>query len=183
MKKLVLIHFLMVISSFNFAQTMYITRSGQISFFSKTPMESIDAVNNEVTSLLNIETGEIVFAVLIKSFHFERALMEEHFNENYMESDKIPKSTFQGKIANLSNVNFKKDGIYPVTVEGDLIIHGVKQHVTIIGNVKIEKGKISTTSTFVIKLADYKIEIPSLVADKIDKTLEIKVSCNYEPKP
>jgi len=158
------------------------TRSGQISFFSKTALENIDAVNNEVTSLLNPETGEIVFAVLIKSFHFERALMEEHFNENYMESDKIPKSTFQGKITNLSNIDFKKEGTYPASVEGDLTIHGVKQHISTSGNLKIEKGKIHTICSFIVKLSDYKIEIPSIVSDKIAETLEIKVNCNYEPK-
>ena len=163
-------------------QTVYMTRSGQISFFSKTALESIDAVNNEVTSLLNTGKGEVVFAILIKSFHFERALMEEHFNENYMESDKIPKSIFQGKIKDLSSINFKKAGTYPVIVEGDLTIHGVKQHITTSGNLKIETGKFQTTSIFTIKLLDYKIEIPSLVADKIAETLEIKVNCNYEPK-
>ena len=158
------------------------TRNGQISFLSETPMENIDAVNNEVTSLLNTENGELVFAVLIKSFHFERALMEEHFNENYMESDKIPKATFQGKITNLSGINFSKDGTYPATVEGDLTIHGVKQKIATTGTIQIEKGKIVATSTFEVNVDDYKIEIPSLVADKIAKTLAIKVNCNYQPK-
>ncbi|MDH4058701.1 MAG: YceI family protein [Cyclobacteriaceae bacterium] len=182
MKKLLIFSFLMLISSVSFTQSVYMTRSGQISFFSKTALENIDAVNNEVTSLLNPETGEIVFAVLIKSFHFERALMEEHFNENYMESDKIPKSTFQGKITNLSNIDFKKEGTYPASVEGDLTIHGVKQHISTSGNLKIEKGKIHTICSFIVKLSDYKIEIPSIVSDKIAETLEIKVNCNYEPK-
>ncbi len=158
------------------------TRSGQISFFSETSMESIDAVNNEATSMINTESGEIVFAVLIKGFHFERALMEEHFNENYMESDKIPKATFQGKITNLSSIDFSKDGSYPATVSGELTIHGVKNKAETQGVVIIEKGKISASSSFIIALADYKIEIPSLVVDKIAKTLEIKVKCNYQPK-
>jgi hypothetical protein len=182
MKKLALFTVLMVLCFSTFAQTMYITRNGQISFFSKTPLENIEAVNNEVTSIFNTRTGEIGFAVLIKSFHFERALMEEHFNENYMESNKIPKSTFQGKIANLSGVDFKKDGTYATTVEGDLTIHGVKQHVTTKGEIIIQNGKVSTQATFVIALADYKIEIPSLVAEKISESLEIKVNCKYEPK-
>lgn len=172
----------LLLCSIGFAQPMFITRNGQISFFSKTPMENIEAVNNDVTSLFNSGTGEIVFAVLIKSFHFERALMEEHFNENYLESDKFPKSTFQGKLTNLSEVDMKKDGTYMASVEGDLTIHGVKQHVVNKGEVIIQKGKISVTATFVIKLADYQVEIPSLVADKISESLEIKVNCKYEPK-
>ncbi len=145
-------------------------------------MESIDAVNNEVTSLLNTENGEMVFAVLIKGFHFERALMEEHFNENYMESDKIPKATFKGKITNHSKINFSKDGVYPAMVEGDLTIHGVTQQIKTTGSVNIEKGKISATSIFVVNVADYKIEIPAIVVEKVSKTLEIKVNCNYQPK-
>src|SRR6478735_335077 len=83
------------------AQT-FMTRQGQISFTSKTPLENINAVNNEVATALDLQTGDIAFAVLIRSFHFEKALMEEHFNENYMESDKMPKATFKGKISNAS---------------------------------------------------------------------------------
>lgn len=164
------------------AQNIYMTRSGQISFFSKTPMENIEAVNNEVTSMLNPSTGELVFAVLIKSFRFERALMEEHFNENYMESDKLPKATFQGKITNLVAVDFKKEGSYSVSVTGDLTIHGVKQEVTAMGNVVVAKDKISVTSSFTVKPPDYKISIPSLVAEKIADTIEVKVNCQYLPK-
>ena len=127
------------------------------------------------------EFYEYVLDNVHKQYH-DKQLMKEHFNENYMESDKIPKSTFQGKIKDLSSINFKKSGTFPVIVEGDLTIHGIKQHITTSGNLKIETGKIQTTSAFTIKLSDYKIEIPSLVADKIAETLEIKVNCNYEPK-
>jgi polyisoprenoid-binding protein YceI len=165
-----------------FSQSLFMTRSGQVSFFSKTPMENIEAVNNEVTSMLNTSTGEIVFAILIKSFRFEKALMEEHFNENYMDSDKLPKSTFQGKITNLASIDFAKDGTYPVTVEGDITIHGVKQHVSTNGTAIVGNGKVVMTCLFTVKPSDYKIEIPALVEDKIAKTLDIKVNCQYEPK-
>jgi hypothetical protein len=164
------------------AQTLYMTRSGQVSFFSKTPMENIEAVNNEVSSMLNAETGEVVFAILIKSFHFEKALMEEHFNENYMESGKIPKSTFQGKITNLTAINFKSDGHYPATVEGDLTIHGVRQHIKSSGTVTVGKGKIVVNSAFSVRLSDFKIERPSLVAEKIAEIIDVKISCQYDPK-
>jgi polyisoprenoid-binding protein YceI len=158
------------------------TRTGQISFFSMTPMENIDAVNNEVTSMINSETGEIVFAVLIKSFRFEKALMEEHFNENYMESGKYPKATFSGKISNLNTIDFKKDGSYAATVEGELTMHGVKQKIPAIGTVTISKRKLLITSNITIKLSDYNIERPSLVSEKVSETIDIKINCQYEPK-
>lgn len=182
MKKLMITGFLAALSMTSFSQTIYMTRSGQVSFFSKTSMENIEAVNNEVTSMFNPGTGEIVFAILIKSFRFERALMEEHFNENYMESTKLPKSTFQGKITNAASIDFTKDGTYPVSVEGDLTMHGVKQHVTSNGTAVVAKGRISMNAMFSVKPADYKIEIPSLVEEKIAKTIEVKVNCQYEPK-
>lgn len=182
MKKILALVFFSVIGLSAFSQTVYMTRSGQISFFSKTPMENINGINNEVTSMLDAGKGDLVFAVLIKSFHFEKALMEEHFNENYLESTKFPKATFQGKITNSSSINFTKDGSYPATVEGDLTMHGVKQRQTASGTITVANGKISAVSTFTIKLVDYKIERPSLVADKISETIEIRVNCQYEPK-
>ncbi len=182
MKKVVLLFLFGVMTLPGFTQSVYMTRNGQISFNSKTPIENIEAVNNEVTSLVDTGKGEIVFAVLIKSFHFEKALMEEHFNENYLESTKFPKASFQGKITNASDINFLKDGSYPAAVEGDLTIHGIKQKQTASGTITVSKGKITAVSSFTIKLVDYKIEIPSLVADKISETIEIKVNCQYEPK-
>lgn len=182
MKKILMLLFVSLLSNSLFSQSLYITRSGQISFFSKTAVENIDGKNNEVTSMLDTGKGDLVFAVLIKSFHFEKALMEEHFNENYMESNKYPKATFQGKINNLSSINFNKDGTYEATIEGDLTIHGVKQRQTTTGKITVSKGKIAAISDFTIKLADYNIERPSLVADKISPTIEIHVNCLYEPK-
>ncbi len=182
MKKIVSLILLYFVSASAFSQALYMTRNGQIEFFSKTSIENIEGKNNEVTSMLDTGKGDLVFAVLIKSFHFEKALMEEHFNENYMESNKYPKATFQGKINNISSINFNKDGTYEATIEGDLTIHGVKQHQTATGKITVVKGKISATSDFIIKLADYKIERPSLVADKISPTIEIHVNCLYEPK-
>jgi polyisoprenoid-binding protein YceI len=99
-----------------------------------------------------------------------------------MESTKYPKATFQGKFTNASAISFDKDGSYQATVEGDLTMHGVKQRQTATGTITVTKGKISAVSTFIIKLADYKIERPSLVADKISETIEIRVNCQYDPK-
>ena len=107
------------------AQEKWFTRNGKISFFSKTAVEYIDAINNEVFSLIDPAKNEVAFQVLITGFKFNKALMQEHFNENYMESTKFPKSTFKGVIADPSKINFTKDGVYNVVVDGDLSIHGV----------------------------------------------------------
>ena len=159
----------------------YMTRTGYIGFFSHTAVEDIKGDNNQVASILDTSTGEIVFQVLIKSFHFDRALMEEHFNENYMESEKFPRSSFKGKITNLSSVDFSKPGKYEVTVEGDLNIHDVTNKINVGGAVEVVKEGINATSKFNIVPEDYKIDIPGVVRDKIAKNLEITVSMKYAP--
>jgi len=127
-------YYLLIILSLGFFLTAsgqkYMTKNGYIGLFSHTPLEDIKADNNQVASVLDASTGEIVFQVLLKSFHFQKTLMEEHFNENYVESDKFPKSTFSGRITNLSAIDFSKNGVYDVNVDGDLMIHGVTKKVT-----------------------------------------------------
>ncbi len=159
----------------------YLTKNGYIGFYSHTPLEEIKADNNQVASALDITTGEMVFQALIKSFHFDRALMEEHFNENYMESDKIPKSVFKGKITNLSDVDFSKPGTYIITVEGDLTIHDVTNKINTKGTIEVVSGGINANSKFSVVPEDYKITIPGVVRDKIDKTLEVTVAMKYTP--
>jgi len=159
----------------------YMTRNGYIGFFSHTAMEDIKGNNNQVASVLDISTGGIVFQVLIKSFHFDKALMEEHFNENYLESEKFPKSTFNGKIMNLAEVDFTKNGTYNVTVEGDLTIHGVTNKVSAKGTLEVRTDGISASSRFNVVPEDYKIEIPGIVRNNIAKSIEITVTMKYEP--
>ena len=159
----------------------YITKNGYVGFFSHTTMEDIRGDNNQVASVLDISTGDLVFQLLVKSFHFSSALMEEHFNENYMESDKIPKSTFTGKIVNLSSIDFKKNGTYDVTVEGDLTIHGVTNKVSANGKLEVVNGGINGSSEFPLNPEDYKINIPALVREKIAKELKITVTLKYQP--
>ena len=103
----------------------YITKTGHIRFYSDAPLEKIEANNRQVNSALDAATGNFVFKVLMKSFEFEKALMQEHFNENYMESDKYPNSTFVGKVTNLSTIDFQRQGKYPAEVDGKLTLHGV----------------------------------------------------------
>ena len=160
----------------------YITKNGKISFFSKTDIEDIDAVNNQVMSVLNIGNGDLAFSVLINGFLFKKALMQEHFNENYMESNKFPKAGFKGTITDIAKHNLTKDGAYTVTVTGDLTIHGVTKNITTPGTITVKAGKISANATFNAAVADYNISIPGVVKNNISKTIEIKVACDYEAR-
>jgi polyisoprenoid-binding protein YceI len=159
----------------------FFTQKGMITFFSATSMENIEAKNKGVNSLLDISTGEIAFALVQKSFEFPDKLMQEHFNDKYMESDKYPKSTFEGKITNISSVDFKKDGVYNVTVAGKLSMHGVTKDVSVPGTITIKDGKISANCKFQVKLVDYKIEVPKLVTQKIAESIDVTVEMTYEP--
>jgi polyisoprenoid-binding protein YceI len=163
------------------AQKFY-TKNGNISFNSKASLETIAATSNQVTAIIVPATGDMQFSVLVKTFHFEKALMEEHFNETYMESDKYPKAGFKGKIADLSKVNFAKDGTYPVSVTGDLTLHNVTKKTTTPGTITIKGGKISGSAEFTIALADYKIDVPKVVRNNIAETVKVKVNCNYDQK-
>jgi hypothetical protein len=180
MKRLIVLFFLFSLALAVNAQK-YMTKNGFIGFYSHTPMEDIKAENNQVVGALDISTGEMVFQALVKSFHFDRALMEEHFNENYMESDKIPKSMFKGKITNLTAVDFTKNGTYEVTVEGDLTIHDVTNKITTKGTIEVVSGGINAKSKFNIVPEDYKITIPGVVREKINKNLEVTVAMKYAP--
>lgn len=165
------------------AQENYLTRNGQISFFSSTPLEDIKATNNEVASVVNKKTGSVQFIVLIKSFQFRKAAMQGHFNgKDYMDSDRFPKAELKGNIANISAVDFTKDGTYPVTVEGTLNMHGVSNKIRIPGNIIVKENTITASSVFTIKLADYQISVPTIVSKKVAEKVEVTVNCNYQLK-
>ena len=118
-----------VLVSFGVMGQNYVTKNGHIKFYSETPIETIEAHNYAVNSALNPNSGDFVFKVLIKSFEFEKALMQEHFNENYMESDKYPNAMFKGMVINAGDIDFTKEGTYEAMVKGDLTIHGVTKPV------------------------------------------------------
>jgi polyisoprenoid-binding protein YceI len=164
------------------AQDIYFTRTGKIEFHSGSSLEDIDGVNNEATSMLNVKTGEMAFTLLVKSFTFKRALMEEHFNENYMESTKFPKASFKGKITSMPVINTSSNGSFNVQTEGELTIHGITKKITAPAKLTVNGGKITGVSNFKIVLSDYKIEIPGVVAEKFSKETEIIVTCIYEPR-
>ena len=162
------------------AQT-YLTRNGNVSIYSHTPLEDIKAQNNEAVSILNAATGDLEFKIAVKSFHFPKAAMEEHFNsDDYMASEKFPKAGFKGKISNISSVNFSKDGVYNVTATGNLTIRDVTKPVTVQGTVSVKGGSVIVTSTINIKRKDYNVIGESFVQKKISETIEITVNCQYE---
>jgi polyisoprenoid-binding protein YceI len=162
--------------SFTASSQKYITKTGHIKFYSETPVETIEADNNQVNAALDIQSGDLVFKVLIKSFQFEKALMQEHFNENYLESDKFPNSTFQGKVSNLSAIDFTKEGTYDAVLEGDMTIHGVTKKISEKGTFTVKAGdRIQGTSKFNVKPADYDIKIPGAVVKNIAETIEVTV--------
>ncbi len=163
------------------AQENYITRNGQISFFSSTPLEDIKAINNEVASVLNRKTGSVQFIVLIKSFQFRKAAMQDHFNgKDYMDSDRYPKAELKGTITNISTVDFSKDGAYSVIVEGTLSMHGVSNKIKVAGDIIVKGNNISATAVLTIKLTDYKISVPTIVSKKIAEKVEVTLNCNYQ---
>lgn len=163
------------------AQDKYFTKSGNIQFASKGAIETIEATHRSVTCVLDSKTGDIQFAVLMKGFEFRKALMQEHFNENYVESDKYPKSEFRGQITNNSEVNYTKDGVYTVHIKGKLTLHGQTKEVEADGKITVKDGKLLAASKFKILMSDYDIDIPGAVVENMSNTINVAVNCNLEP--
>jgi hypothetical protein len=180
MKKVILSSLFMIaaIASIN-AQKIYATKIGQLKFNATGGIEPIMAVNNQVDSKMVDKTGQIIFSVLIKGFKFDNQLMEDHFNENYLESTKFPKADFKGFITNANSIDFTKDGKHNVTADGTLTIHGVAQKISVNGILNIVGGKVSITGTFKIKIKDYGIT-GLYIGDKIAADADITLNCKYE---
>jgi polyisoprenoid-binding protein YceI len=156
------------------AQNLYSTNGGETSFFSSTPVEDISAVNKTVQSILNTTTGEIVVQMAMKQFTFPNKLMQEHFNENYMESEKYPKAIFKGKINEM--IDYSKSGTYDISATGDFTIHGIARPRTLKGKLTVAQGSISIMSEFDVSLTDHKIDVPKIVFVKIAQTIKVKNS-------
>jgi hypothetical protein len=161
------------------AQKIYSTKSGKISFFSVAPLEDIEASNNEVESKLASASGQVVFILLMKGFHFENALMQEHFNENYVESSKYPKADFKGYVTNIKSINFMQNGTYSASVKGMLTIHGVSKEMATDGTITVSAPRTTAKATFNISLKDYNIG-GALIGKKIADKIAITVDCQYE---
>jgi hypothetical protein len=179
MKKLLFIALLSTFVNILSAQK-YFTKSGNINFDASTKIEKISAVNNKATAVYDATTGAIEYGVLVKAFAFEKALMQEHFNENYMESTKFPKAIFKGKVLNPSVLSLSKDGTYNADIEGKLTMHGETKDVKTKAVFMVKGGKISASSVFNVLLADYNVIIPALVKDNISKEMKIEVRNSFE---
>ena len=180
MKNLLLIIFTIVLTSPLGAQKHF-TRSGNIIFSSDAPMEKIEASNSKASSVMDIESGAIEWAVLIKAFEFKKALMQDHFNENYMESSTYPKANFKGIITNIRDINFQADGNYEANIEGKITIHGVTKEISTTANFTIAEKIVSATSSLIVLVKDFNIKIPKLVKDNIAKEVSIMIDTTYQP--
>lgn len=152
-------------------QTLYGTSTGEVSFFSDTPLENIQAVNKKTGSIINATSGELAVQMRITDFVFPNKLMQEHFNENYLESEKYPTATFKGKIK--EQIDFSVLGSYPVSTEGSLTIHGVTKPVVVKGEIVSNGSELKLDFKFQIRTEDYQIEVPSLVVTKIAEVIDV----------
>lgn len=170
---------ILLLISYNFGYTQkYIAQNSEITFFSDAPMEDIKAVNQDASSLFNSSTGELAYSVPIRGFQFKKSLMQQHFNEKYLESDKYPKSTFNGKVTGYS---MNKSGKQNVTASGDLTIHGVTKDISVDGTMEISNENIQMNAVFMVKVAEYDIKIPKIVFYNIAEEVEVTIDFKYVP--
>ena len=159
---------------------LYSTRAGFIGFYSKTALEDIRGENNQVYAVIDAGKKNLAFAALLKGFIFPKELMQEHFNENYVESDKYPKATFSGAYA--GDVALDKDGVYKVVVKGNLTLHNVTRAIETPATLEIKGGHLLGVAEFKVKPEDFNIGIPSVVRDKIDKEISVKINIDCTTK-
>ncbi|PJE46566.1 MAG: YceI family protein [Sediminibacterium sp.] len=179
MKAIVLSIFMMATCLAN-GQDRLLCRNASVKFFSKMPLENIEAVNNQGLSVIDLKTGNIEFSVLLKGFIFPNALMQEHFNENYVESSKYPRAYFKGVIQSIPVIDLNKNADYNFTVKGAMQLHGQSKEMSTMAQLHVKEGKVTGESIFDIVLEDYAIEIPKLVKDKIAKKISINVKAIYQ---
>jgi hypothetical protein len=179
MKKISVLLIVAIIGSLSINAQKYKTTEGQIEIFSKTPIFTIEGMNKKVASIINFETGDIVATTLVRSFKFHEALVEDHFNENYMESEKYPKASFKGKITNIKDVDLKKNGEYKVTIKGDLTLHGQTNPIEVPGTLTVKDGKLSGKTVFNVSLAGYKIHVEENYKDAIKDEIRLNVNFDY----
>lgn len=166
--------------SFSIVAEKKITKTGTIVFEASVPsFEEVKAKNEAVTCILNPDNGEIAALALMKGFRFKVALMEEHFNENYIESSKYPKATFKGKIDNFDETKLTANA-KEYTIKGKLELHGKSKDITIKGKIKKNGETINLVSNFVVNVDDFDIEIPSVVSKKLSKQVNVTLDFNLK---
>jgi polyisoprenoid-binding protein YceI len=158
------------------SQSKYLTNEGYIWFFSSAPLEDIEAHNKSVKAVTDMETGEILVKVPIIKFKFDKSLMEEHFNENYLESDKYPLGTFKGRFLDFNSIEITSGKKYNIYVIGNLEIHGVSNNIKERALLEIiDNETIKVSGTFKVILNDYKIRIPKMVIKNIAEIVDVNV--------
>ena len=167
--------------SFQTGQDLYACKNARISLFSSAPIEDIAAASTSGTSVFNAANGNVEFSMNISSFKFKKSLMQEHFNSEYLESDKYPKAIFKGKIQ--ESINATQNGTYAVTAVGDLEVHGIKQNRTLPGKITVNNGTLSLAAEFMVKCADHDIKIPKIVFHNIAESIKINVNATYTLVP
>lgn len=175
------IHFYIFFVVFSFcgsAQEIFKATGVEIDFFSSAPVEDIHAVSGEGISVFNAETGEISFQVKIRSFQFKKARMQEHFNENFMESHKYPLAAFKGKVKE-DHLEQLRDGENRITLTGILDIHGIKNEREIPAIIEVKNDEIHLRSRFKVACEDHDIEIPKILWKNIAEVVLVKVNANY----
>jgi polyisoprenoid-binding protein YceI len=159
---------------------LYSTRAGFVGFYSKTALEDVKGENNQVYAIIDAGKKNLAFAALLKGFIFPKELMQEHFNENYVESDKYPKASFSG--AYTGDVALDKDGVYKIAVKGNLTLHNVTKPIETSATLEVKAGHLIGAADFKVKPEDFNISIPSVVRDKIDKEIAVKVNIDCTTK-
>jgi len=185
MKNLVLTLSIILIAFSGLKAQSFMTKTGHTQFFSETVAENITANNYKMVSTLDSKTGAMVFSVPIQSFEFEKSMMQKHFNqENYMDSKKHPKAKFKGKITNIADVDFSKDGTYNVTITGDMTIKGKTKTITEKGTLQVKGTNILAKSTFNVAIADYGVGKPPKKSktENVADVVKVTVDLNYKPK-
>ncbi len=160
------------------AQGKFLTKDGYVSFFSHSVVEDIKADNNQVLSIVDSDTGEIAIQLLMRSFMFKKALMQEHFNENYVESYKYPKATFSGKIMKFNELEELKG---ETEIVGTLNVHGRDKEISTKVNVEINEDEIILKGDFYVEVADFDIKIPAIVENNIAKTIKVNFELRHKP--
>lgn len=171
---------LLILTQIGFAQEKIITKSGTIIFEASVPsFEEVKAKNESVSCVLNTKTGEIASLALMKGFRFKIALMEEHFNENYVESDTYPKATFKGKIENFDYSKIDQN-VKEYNVKGTMEIHGKSKEISIIAKIKKTSNGLEFLSNFDLNADDFNIKIPSVVSKKVSKKVNVDLNFNLK---
>ena len=156
----------------------YLTKNGTASFYSYAPIEDIEAVNNKLGGVIDISNGQFAFKIAIQDFIFPNSLMQEHFNESYMESEKFPNSTFTGVISDVSTLDLSKE--QSIDVSGNFLLHGINRQMNMTTTISLKDEKLNISSQFDIVLDDFNIDIPKIMMYKIAEVINVNIEMNLQ---